>query len=152
MERNVYWDPSCAGTLSREGEDEGVIPGAMITPQLPPLKSIPTPVQPIPAPVQSIPVPIPAPEPEPPRCIRKPSQCILDIINANGTIPHGIRVPPIIEVDEPADIKEEDTVERLLSIIEDPDDKLCSIDLSMAIGEATAESEALEPRTLAEAR
>lgn len=70
---------------------------------------------------------------------------------ASGTVPRGIQLPPTNEVAEP-DVEEEEAVERLLSIIDDPDDELCSLNLAMAIGEATAESEALEPRTLAEAR
>ncbi|OJA13049.1 hypothetical protein AZE42_11790, partial [Rhizopogon vesiculosus] len=153
MERNVYWDPTCTETLSREGEDEGNIPGAMITPSMHITPPQPQLLGSIPAPVPSIPTPVPAPEPEPPaRHARKPSQHVLDIINANSTIPRGIKLLPTIEVDEPADVEEEDAVEWLLSIIEDPDDELCSANLAMAIGEATTESEALEPRTLAEAR
>lgn len=40
----------------------------------------------------------------------------------------------------------------LASIVDDPDDALCNIDLAMAMNEVTAESEALEPTSLAEAR
>jgi len=159
VERNVYWDPSYAELLSCEGEEEENLPGVMLTPSEP--QAVPPPPARIPAPppVVIAPPPVviaPPPEPEPPaRRIRKPSQRLLDIMDASGTIPRGIQLPTTQEVPghvNEQDADEEEAVECLLSIIDDPDDKLCGLDLAMAIGEATAESEALEPKTLAEAR
>jgi hypothetical protein len=147
VERNVYWDPSNAELLSREGEEDAHSPNTMIPPS-----AHPTPLQPPPARPPSPESPAPAPD-IPTRQVRKPSQRILDIMNANGTIPRGIQMPPSIEANEPPDAEDEEAVKRLLSIIDDdPDDELHSLDLAMAIGEATAVSEALEPRTLAEAQ
>ena len=116
------WDPSYAEPLSREGEEEENLPGAMLTP------SEPQAVPPLPARIPA-PPPVaiaPPPEPEPPaKRVRKPSQHLLDIMDASGTIPRGIQLPTTPEVPghvDEQDADEEEAVERLLSIIDDPDD------------------------------
>jgi transposase InsO family protein len=91
VERNVYWDPSNAELLSREGEEDAHLPNAMIPPS-----AHTTPLQPPPARSPSPESPTPAPD-IPTRRVRKPSQRILDIMNANGTVPRGVQMPPSIE-------------------------------------------------------
>jgi len=98
----VYWDPAEIATTPREGEEEDQSPNAMISSQTHPP---PDPITPATAPQtpRTIPkskIPVlptsPALETVAKR-VRKPSQWVLNIINATGTVPKGIqlaKVPP----------------------------------------------------------
>ena len=57
---------------------------------------------------------------------------------------------PLPDLTDPLDVDNIAAV-YLMTIIEDSDDVLCTIDLAMVMEGATAESEALEPSSLAEA-
>ncbi|KIO08044.1 hypothetical protein M404DRAFT_78898, partial [Pisolithus tinctorius Marx 270] len=110
VERNVYWNPSSAEALPREGEEEdNYLPNVMLTSTAPVAETVVAPSPPPVTPAQSVP---PSPPAEPP----------------------------------------EDAAALLASIVEDSDDDLCRIDLTMAMDEVIAETEALEPSSLAEAR
>jgi hypothetical protein len=159
IERNVYWDPSNNELLSHKGEENDDIPNTMImspsqiptatlsmsitappTPKAPPFLQTPAvPTSPI---LETV-----------AKHVRKPSQCVLDIIRQTVTVPRGIQLPTA----QPQVIKEmtiegESTAEQLMAILEDPDDKLCLLNSAMAIGERITEAEALEPSTLAEVK
>ncbi|KAI6114262.1 hypothetical protein F5141DRAFT_1002278, partial [Pisolithus sp. B1] len=99
VERNVYWDPSQAEPLSREGEEEGShLPNAILTAPAPPPATTAAPI----TPVTPIPIAQPLPD-EPPAAkrIRKPSQRIVNILSGQGnvgchnqpTIPCGVQLP-----------------------------------------------------------
>jgi hypothetical protein len=104
-------------------------------------------------------IPIRVDSPDPPmKRIRKPSQRILDIINGKGTsthrpsdppIPRGIQLPTPPEVVEEAVFEGEGAAEQLMAILEADDDPA---ELAMALVEFTAEAEALEPTSLADAK
>ena len=111
----------------------------------------------------AIPIPPKAQPPpdEPPvaKRICKPSQCVADILAGRGqpAVPCGVQLPteitdsvPLPDLTNPPDV-DNVAAAYLTTIIEDSDDVLCAINLAMAMEGATAESEALEPRSLAEA-
>ena len=165
VERNVYWDPSVAESLSREGEDEeNDPPNAMIpthqpqpqTQEAPATVASPAPKVFTPR-ASKIPVHVDSLDP-PTKRIRKPSQRILDIINGKGTsthrpsdppIPRGIQLPTLPEAIQETSFEGEGAAEQLMAILEADDDPA---ELAVALVEFTAEAEALEPTSLADAK
>ena len=159
VERNIYWDPSSVEPLSREGEEEeSNVPNVILTAPTPvPVMTTvsPTPATPILPKVQP-----PPDEPPVTKQIRKPSQRIADILAGRGqpTVPRGVQLPtkitdsvPLPDLTDPLDVNNI-AAAYLMTIVEDSDDVLCAINLAMAMEGATAESEALEQSSLAEAR
>ena len=111
----------------------------------------------------AIPIPPKAQPPpdEPPvvKRICKPSQRVADILTGRGqpAVPCGVQLPteitdsvPLPNLTDPPDV-DNIAAAYLTTIVEDSDDVLCAIDLVMAMEGATAESEALEPSSLAKA-
>jgi hypothetical protein len=140
VERNVYWDPSDAELLSHEGEQEHSPSAILTTPAQPPVLPSPSPVTP-PSTPQIVPM-------APTKHIRKPSQHLLDMLSGKAPIPTGIQLPstPPEAGDDP---QGESTASQLMAILEDEDD---TAELSAVLAEFTAEAEALEPTSLAEAQ
>ncbi|KAG2335525.1 hypothetical protein BDR05DRAFT_841989, partial [Suillus weaverae] len=155
VERNVYWDPTEVTTTPREGEEEDQSPNAMISS---PSYSPPDPTPPATIPRTQTAIPhskIPVPSASPildivAKRVRKPSQRVLDIIEGSGSVPKGIQLPtPEAIAEERTHFVGEEAAEQLMAILEEEDDVA---ELSLALVEFTAEAEALEPTSLAEAK
>ena len=145
VKRNVYWDTSDAESLSREGEGESTLTNAIIMPPA----SVVSPQPTAPAAPALLPNPIRVPD-APAKRTRKPSQRVLDMISGKAPILKGIRLPaqaPVLE--EGVEPDGESATNLLMAILEDEDD---TAELSAALAEFTAEAEALEPTSLAEAK
>lgn len=68
----------------------------------------------------------------------------------NGPIPKGVQLPnPEVVMEEPEILREEAAIEKLMAILEIEDD---TAELALALSEFTADTEALEPTSLAEAK
>ena len=89
----------------------------------------------------------------------KPSQHVVDILTGHGqpAIPCGVQLPtkitnsvPLPDLPDPLNTNNL-AAAYLMTVVEDPDDVLCAIDLAMVMEGATTESEALEPSSLDEA-
>jgi hypothetical protein len=161
VERNIYWNATDIASFPREGEED-LIPNAMITTQIdsPPTQtSIATSSKTSPAPQ--------APRPQPPsknptlpnspvldmvaKRIRKPSQRVLDILNGPGTLPKGIQLPstlPQVVIENDVALEVEHAAEKLMALLEDND----PAELALSLVQFTADAEALEPTSLAEAK
>ena len=157
VEQNIYWDPSSAEPLSREGEEEETnVPNAILTaPTLVPVTNT-TPLAPA---IPIAPKVQPPPKPLVEKQICKPSQHVADILTGRGqpAVPRGVQLPteiidsvPLPDLTDPLDV-DNVAAAYLMTIVEDSDDVLCAVDFAMAMEGVTAESEALEPSSLAEA-
>jgi hypothetical protein len=153
VERNAYWDPAEVATIHREGEEEDQSPNAMISSPEP---SPPGPIPPVTAPnipLTVTPSKIPILSTSPAldmvaKRVQKPSQRVLDIIANRNPVPKGIQLatPAVAEGDLAG---AEAAAEKLMAILEAEDDLA---ELALALSEFTADAEALEPTTLAEAK
>jgi hypothetical protein len=136
VERNVYSDKT-AGVSRVEGEDWDInLPTPSEQPPSQTKSSSSTPVPHV--------EPTPDPEPEPTRRIRKPSQRVRDILEGRSHLPSGVQTPstpaPISEL-------EGESEAGLVDLLEDED-----FLFEYAMVAETSDAEALEPRTLAEAK
>ena len=108
VERNVYYDKTNVSVSQFEGEESGIIKPKTDLPNIPkpfpPVNHIPTPPRaPSPPPASQIKAPTA-------KCIRKPSQCVLDIMEGCGTssnhpsdptIARGVQLlPPLSSADK----------------------------------------------------
>lgn len=91
-------------------------------------------------------------EPVPAKCIRKPSQCIQDLIEGHGTtsarpsdptVSAGIQLPPVVE-EAPNQVLEGEGLADWMM--------LADFEEEYAMAAEISEVEALEPRSLAEAK
>ena len=137
IERNIYYDNSRSLDSRSEGEDNGRVETRTDEPFVPkdhfptdnPEQKTPSET---PSAIQTINVPAPNPEPKE-RRIRKPSQCVQDILEGcakSSNVTHGVQLPTMEqEVEGEADCADE-----------------------YALAAEISETEALEPRNLAEAK
>jgi hypothetical protein len=162
-EHNVYYDKTCALVDCLKGEDWEFIETTTNLPE----SSMPTnPSQTHLAVSQAISSPTgtralsPSPsdhqdlheeEPVPQKCVRKPSQCICDIIEGHGTasthpsdpaITTGIQLPPIVEAAPNPVLEGEGLADWMM---------LADFEEYVIVAEIS-EVKALEPRSLAEAK
>jgi len=139
VERNVYYDNSCSSASHFEGENDGreFVETRADEPFVSPEKSptvtkIPPETPETPSATQTVAVPVPDPEPREKRA-RKPSQRVQDILEGraeSSKVARGVQLPTQeVEGGQSADWVDE-----------------------YALAAEIGETEALEPRTLAEAR
>lgn len=172
VERNVYFDESSATADHLEGEDLVIIeaPTAPSTSSNQVSTSIPTAPEPATTTSSNLPDnpehriqgPVPpddAPEDVPrPSRARKPSQRVQDLIRGIGVtsnrrsdprLARGVQAPTMPPVAEPSEFEGEGVSEQMMAVLED---ELMDLDEELAMLVETAEAEALEPSSLADAK
>lgn len=163
VERNVWVDKTQASRQPLEGDEWDFVVGSNVPPPPPVVEAPPPPpVIPAPAPVAPAPVPAPVRAAEPPvlvvpavpevrpKRVRKPSALVKDLLSGAGStsnrasdpvVPTGIRVPE--QIAEPAEFEGEGQADQMMAV--DWADEY-------AMAAEMSDAEALEPRSLAEAR
>ncbi|PBL04010.1 hypothetical protein ARMGADRAFT_877573, partial [Armillaria gallica] len=152
IERNVYFDMTHIPADDLEGEEDIELREIPSMPKAQP--NPPTVPQATPTP-EAQPTVQPVVEETRSRHARKPSQWVLDLISGKGSVsarpsdpvvPVGVQLPAVNENNVPLEFEEEGEADWLMLL----DDADFLEEYAMAI--STANAEALEPRSLAEAK